>query len=229
MTAFKKDTSKVYNVIVLDKSGSMSSIARQAVDGVNETLGSIRSSKRSNPDIEQFVTLVLFCGCEYVVVYDNVPIDDAHDIKNADYQPCCSTPLYDAMGKTINTVSSFTAGDRRAFVMVTVVTDGYENSSHEFSSKALKALIDSRKEEGWLFAYIGADHDVEAVATSLSIDNAIAFDKSPIGVGRMFSRLGRARKLWNDKVQSVDCCCSIDKEDFDIVEAKKKISKDFFK
>ena len=34
----------VYNVIILDKSGSMSSIARQAIDGVNETIGSIKSA-----------------------------------------------------------------------------------------------------------------------------------------------------------------------------------------
>ena len=40
---------KVFNVIILDKSGSMSSIARQAVDGVNETIGSIRSAQEITP------------------------------------------------------------------------------------------------------------------------------------------------------------------------------------
>ena len=53
---------KVYNVIILDKSGSMSSIARQAVDGVNETIGSIKSAQEKNPDQEHIVTLVAFCG-----------------------------------------------------------------------------------------------------------------------------------------------------------------------
>ena len=48
----------VYNVIILDKSGSMSSIARQAVDGVNETIGSIKSAQEKNPDQEHTVTLV---------------------------------------------------------------------------------------------------------------------------------------------------------------------------
>ena len=40
----------VYNVSILDKSGSMSSITRQAVDGVNETIGSIKSAQEKNPD-----------------------------------------------------------------------------------------------------------------------------------------------------------------------------------
>jgi len=40
---------KVFNVIILDKSGSMSSIARQAIDGVNETIGAIRSAQEKAP------------------------------------------------------------------------------------------------------------------------------------------------------------------------------------
>ena len=60
---------KVFNVIILDKSGSMSSIARQAVDGVNETIGSIRSAQEKNPDQEHIVTLVAFCGCEMKAMY----------------------------------------------------------------------------------------------------------------------------------------------------------------
>ena len=71
---------KVFNVIILDKSGSMSSIARQAIDGVNETIGSIRSAQEKNPDQEHIVTLVAFCGCEMKAIYDNVPVrgQDAH-------------------------------------------------------------------------------------------------------------------------------------------------------
>ena len=55
---------KVYNVIILDKSGSMSSIARQAIDGVNETIGSIKRAQEKNSDQQHLVTLVAFCGCE---------------------------------------------------------------------------------------------------------------------------------------------------------------------
>ena len=40
---------KVYNVIILDKSGSMNSIAKQAVDGVNETMASIKREPEMHP------------------------------------------------------------------------------------------------------------------------------------------------------------------------------------
>ena len=63
---------KIFNVMILDKSGSMNSIARQAVTGVNETLASIRSQQLKNPEQDNYVTLVAFCGCELKTIYDQV-------------------------------------------------------------------------------------------------------------------------------------------------------------
>ena len=79
---------RVFNVIVLDKSGSMSSIARQAIDGVNETIGSIKSAQEKNPDQEHMVTLVAFCGCEMRSIYDNVPVAEVKPLSDKDYRPC---------------------------------------------------------------------------------------------------------------------------------------------
>lgn len=45
--------SKIYNVVILDKSGSMTSIRKQAVDSVNETFGCIRSMRKKNTEQEQ--------------------------------------------------------------------------------------------------------------------------------------------------------------------------------
>ena len=65
---------KVYNVIILDKSGSMSSIARQAIDGVNETIASIKRSQEKHPEQDNVLTLVAFCGCEIKKIYEQAPI-----------------------------------------------------------------------------------------------------------------------------------------------------------
>ena len=78
--------SKIYNVVILDKSGSMTSIRKQAVDSVNETFGCIRSMRKKNAEQEQFVTLVAFCGCEQKVIYENTPIEKVNDITIADYE-----------------------------------------------------------------------------------------------------------------------------------------------
>lgn len=204
---------KIYNVMILDKSGSMSSIARQAVSGVNETLASIRSQQLKNPEQDNYVTLVAFCGCERKLIYDQVPIADVKDLGDRDYRPCCMTPLYDAVGETITRIHQ-AIDERDSAVAVTIITDGYENASREYSHKTVKALIEQYKEEGWLFAYIGADHDVEAVAFDLSIDNAMQFDKTEAGTHAMFMRQKSYRASWASKVMAcmAESCDSIEEK-----------------
>ncbi len=95
---------QVYNVIILDKSGSMSNIAKQAVDGVNESIASIKRSQEKNPEQDNILTLVAFCGCEIKKIYENTPIGEVKPITPKDYRPCCMTPLYDAIEHTITAV-----------------------------------------------------------------------------------------------------------------------------
>ena len=191
---------KVYNVIILDKSGSMASIARQAVDGVNETIGSIKSAQEKNPDQEHIVTLVAFCGCELKTIYDNTPVAEVRTLTSRDYRPCCMTPLYDAIGTTISRVHALKSKDSNSLAMVTIITDGYENASHEYSHASIRALIESYKEQGWQFTYIGADHDVESVSFSLSIDHHMQFDKSEAGTKAMFANERKSRDRWLNKL-----------------------------
>ena len=223
MEATKK--ARIYNVIILDKSGSMTSIARQAIDGVNETLGGIRSSQLRDPEQDNLVTLVAFCGCEMRVIFKNAPIAEVRDITQEDYIPCCTTPLYDAVGTTITKLRRGTDGKRCA-VAVTIITDGYENASRQFSGPAVKKLIDDCRERGWMFAYIGADHDVEAVAQQLSIDNVMEFDKSAKGTSQMFNKERRAKERWLSKMTGM--LSDMDIDDDELVSYMKRNNEDYF-
>jgi len=59
-------------------------------------------------------------------------------------------------------------------VLVTIITDGYENASREYSGKSIVQLVEGLKAKGWIFAYIGANQDVEKVATSMGIRKWLA-------------------------------------------------------
>lgn len=193
--------SKIYNLIILDKSGSMSSIVNEAIGGVNETINSIKVMDKQNCEKqEQYITLVAFCGCEIRYIFDNVAAQEAHIITTKDYEPCCMTPLYDAIGKSITKLHKQIKEDHLATASVTIITDGYENASKEFSHESIKSLIESYKKDGWLFAYIGAEHDVEAVSFSLSIENNLKFEKSKAGTQAMFHRYQKSRNRWNSRV-----------------------------
>lgn len=44
------------------------------------------------------------------------------------------------------------------------------------------------KSEGWSFAYMGTDHDVEGVTVSLSITNVVKFEKTEEETLRSFKK-----------------------------------------
>lgn len=212
-------------MIILDRSGSMSSIRREAISGVNETLAAIRSSQLRDIEQDNYVTLVVFCGCKMKRIYDLTPIADATDLTDDQYVPCCTTPLYDAIGTTLTSVREKLRSERTA-VSVTIITDGYENCSHEFTGAIVKKLIDDCKEEGWLFAYIGADHDVEHVATELHIVNHMSFDKTHEGTGLMFRKNNYSRARWASSVAPM--LADEDINDEDLAKSLKDKSTCFF-
>ena len=190
---------KVYNVIILDKSGSMSSIARQALDGVNETIGSIKSAQEKNPDQEHIVTLVAFCGCELKSIYDNTPVAEVKTLTDRDYRPCCMTPLYDAIGTTISRVHSLKSQDPESLALVTIITDGYENASRKYDGASIKTIVDRLSEKGWTFAYIGANQDAIEVAGHMGIENAMNFKSDKEGTREMWRRERRSRVMYYER------------------------------
>ena len=186
---------QIYNLIILDKSGSMSSIARAAISGFNETVGSIRSAQERFAETqEHFVSLMVFCSCEKTMVYDKVPVSKVKELTSKEYRPCCCTPLYDAMGISINALYKDIKDKEDATAVVTVITDGLENASEEYSGATIKALVERMKEEeGWNFAYIGTNQDVEATSASLSIDNSMSFIDDEAGMHEAWEKERKAK------------------------------------
>ena len=181
----KKVKTKVFNVVVLDRSGSMMSVRRAAVDGFNETLSGIqRAQEKFAATQEHFVTLVAFCGCQLQTVLDQVPAAEASPLRMEDYMPCCSTPLYDAMGFTFTPLRKQVQEMEDAVVVVTIITDGYENASKEYDGKTIRQLVEALRGEGWTFTYMGANQDAVEVAMTLSIRNSRNFDYSEEGTRR---------------------------------------------
>lgn len=197
---FKKSkiNKKIHNLIVLDESGSMASIYSSALTGVNETLQTIRNSQLESKFQSHFVTLVAFDSNHYNEIYHQIPAVNAIDITKDQYRPGGCTPLYDAIGRAINELRP--SVDKDDIVLVTIITDGYENASREYNGKMIKALIEQMKSENWVFTYIGANQDVEAVAESMSIDNRMSFESTATGTTEMFEKERRMRRKFFDKV-----------------------------
>ena len=188
---------RIFNLIIIDESGSMQSIKKQAIDSVNETIQTIRSAQTKYENQKHYVSLITF-NDDVKTVYDCVSVSEVKELTSENYHPDCCTALYDAMGLSVNALRKKVAEIDK--VLVTVVTDGYENASKEYSGKAIKALVDELKANGWVFAYIGANQDVEAVAASISITNTLNFEATCAGTTVMSKKLRSSRSHWFDKI-----------------------------
>ena len=215
--------SKIYNLIILDQSGSMSSICNQAIAGVNETIGTIKADDRKNSeDCEQFISLVAFCGCNTSFIMENVPAQEAKTITQNDYSPCCSTPLYDAMGMSLTKLHNLIK-DQKAIASVTIITDGYENASRRYTSDKVKKSIEKHKKHGWEFVFIGANIDAVETAGHFGIgaDRAINYCSDNIGTGKVYDAVAKATVAMR--------CCSEETFEEEMCASFAEVNADFNK
>ena len=190
-------------MIIVDESGSMCVIERQALAGINETIETVKKMQQLHPDMEQRISLLTFDSGHKTFKYDNVKADNVNTLSARDYNPRGGTPLYDAIGISIAKLNAQTS--EKDNVLVTIITDGEENSSEEYNLHMVKTLISKMKKQGWTFTLIGTDNlDVEGMAGSMNIDNHLAFTQDEQGTQMMFARENRARMRYNESV-SIGC------------------------
>ena len=191
---------KVFNLIIVDESGSMSIIRKQAFMGMNETLSTVRAMQEKYPEREQRVTLVTFDSEHLKWHYENAPAKETKDLEWKAYNPCAATPLYDTIGKTVSKLNAIVGKDDD--VLVTIITDGMENCSSEWTLEMVRNLIDKLKEQKWTFTLIGTDNlDVEGMASSMCIDECLEFTENAEETAKMFSRERKAREKYNLCIQ----------------------------
>jgi hypothetical protein len=152
---------EIHHLLILDKSGSMGSVVKETISGFNENLVSIRGF--DDPNIDQHVSVVLF-DAEVEMPSWRVKADKIEDLNDKTYILGSTTALYDAIGMGVaklRTDIGDKINDKNANVIVTVFTDGGENSSNEFSDfSKLKAMMDElRSTRMWTFTFIGCSED----------------------------------------------------------------------
>jgi len=155
-------------VVVLDRSGSMSSIKKATIDGFNEFL----QGQRAVEGVCK-LTLVQFDN-NYEEVYKDKDILAAEPLTDATYTPRGSTALLDAIGNAIidrkDKIRRMDADMRPTKVVFVIITDGEENASTGFTGSQIKEMIQHQEDvEKWDFMFLGANQDAVVTARMYGI------------------------------------------------------------
>ena len=183
---------------ILDRSGSMGSIADDAIEGFNFFL-----HEQQHAQGNARLTLVFFDD-EYLVPIRSLPVDEVVPLDHTTYIPRASTALLDAIGRTIDELGVRLAAipepRRPGKVIVAILTDGLENASvHETWRTVSQRIRHQTEKYAWEFLFLGANQDAIATAAQLHIaaHNAANYKADGIGIrsiARSISRKSAAQR-----------------------------------
>lgn len=208
-------------VIVLDRSGSMSSVKDDTEGGFNNFI-----QKQKQLEGKCVVSLYQF-DSEFETVYEG---RDIQEVPPLYLSPRWATALLDAMGRAINLTGdrlrNLPESERPNKVVFVVLTDGYENSSREFSKAQIKEKVEHQEEKyRWLFVFLGAGMDAILEGSNYGFKGGKCLSTSASPQGQVYAyetlskHVGRVRGM-----SSGEYCASLnaDSQLFDDEDKEKQ-------
>jgi uncharacterized protein YegL len=176
-------------LLLVDDSGSMSSVAEAVRSGFNEYIDSLIADK----DGKYRVTVGIF-GHQYRTVAaaekpKNVLKLDHFTYTAAQY----STALYDGIGRIVGEFDKATTLADDDKVILVIQTDGEDNSSDEFTVNAARQLIEKKQASGWSVLYLGAGPNAWSGGRALGVKGNSSFNTQHTAEGYASSYTGVTR------------------------------------
>ena len=180
--------------IILDRSGSMASIADDMIGGIKTFL----DAEKATGD-KTLVSLYQFDD-KYDVIF--VDKDNKDDI-NINLVPRGNTALLDAIGRTIVSVgeklTAMEENDRPNRVLFIIITDGRENASKEYTFERVKEQIKYQREVySWDFLFLGTTEDALFQKEDLGIGakSALGFDRNSASIVNAFAAVSESYQTY---------------------------------
>jgi Mg-chelatase subunit ChlD len=183
--------------LVVDRSGSMYSIANDVRGSVKQFIGDQKKMEgKASLKVAQF-------DHTYQVIYDVNDINEVDEETFAKaYSPRGSTALLDAIGRTVfemkEKLDKMAIEERPKRVVIAVITDGEENASREYQLDQIKKMIQENEALGWDFLFLGASLNAISVAQSMGFsgDKSSVYETGNIStcMGNLSAKFSQARK-----------------------------------
>ena len=179
--------------VILDKSGSMWSLASDTIGGFNQFL----KDQKAAPG-EALLTLCTFSH-DYNIIHDCKTLAEIPDLDEKGYIPSGGTALLDAMGQTIESVGKKLADmpeeERPAKIIFLIITDGQENASENFKADQIKDMVQHQKDKyNWEFVFMGSNIDsiAEGTAIGISMHNTMNYSATSDGTRGLYQEVSKS-------------------------------------
>lgn len=179
-------------VFILDKSGSMCGLESDTIGGFNSL---IKKQKMESGDA---IVSTIFFDDTPEIIHDRISLEKIQPITNKEYYVGGCTALLDAIGGAIHHIGNVhkyaKKEDRPQKTLFIIITDGMENSSHKYTYKGVKEMVERQKAKyGWEFLFLGANIDAIGVASKFGIeaDYAVNYESDSLGTETNFKILSK--------------------------------------
>lgn len=187
--------------IILDRSGSMSSVREDTIGGYNTFL-----ADQKKVEGEAVWSLYQFDDrFEHVVKAQN--IQDVEPLTSKTFVPRGNTALLDAIGRVVaetgERLDKMT--DKPDQVVVVILTDGAENCSVEYTRDKVFEMITHQKDKyRWEFNFLGSNQDAIAVGRTFGVnaDSSMSYASNSKGTRSAF--LSTSQNLSAFRCSTVD-------------------------
>ena len=167
-----------YITFVLDETGSMDHIRSETISGFNAYIEELRKTLKGRTSF----SLLKFNSSKMEWFVQNESVKKVEPLTIETYIPGYSTPLWDAVANAIEELDGRIKRKKDPKVILTVLTDGYENASRYHKTEDVKDLIEARKE--WGINFVGAGIDVWDVTDAIGVPQAsnVTTPATPTGI-----------------------------------------------
>jgi len=179
-TAFADCPKTTIISFLLDETGSMDAQRDETITSVNQY---IKKLQTEYSDVK--FTLTKFNSERIVTLYKNQDVCSVSNLSRETYVPNSTTPLYDAIMETIQTIEKQIACQKDTRILFVILTDGLENSSCKYTQTDVFNKI--KEKNLWQFVYLGVHPDAWHQNVTLGILNS--FSTSTVGTSTSIYQL----------------------------------------
>lgn len=155
--------------LVIDRSGSMSSIVNETISTINAQIEEAVKNK-STDDHKQTLSITLF-NDKVTRPYWNLEDASVASSFGDKYVPEGYTAMFDAVGETLEAAQDRVRSIKEAHpdanigVLMVIISDGCENASKTYTAERIASIVKESEQSGiFTFSYLGANQDLSEVS-----------------------------------------------------------------